>query len=58
MTESITGIMGMVRSCKDQVLGMLKPAIDCAEPGLDMFRPVCGPLVDFVKNVLQAIETL
>ena len=58
MTEGISGIFGLVSSCKDQVLGMLKPAIDCAEPGLDMLRPVCGPLVDFLKNMLQAIETL
>ena len=58
MTEGISGIFGLVGSCKDQVFGMLKPAIDCMDPALDMFRPFCGPLVDMVKNVFKALETL
>ena len=58
MTEGISGMFGLVTSCKDQFLGMLKPAIDCSEPALDMFRPFCGPLVDFIKNMLKAIETI
>ena len=58
MTEGISGIVGLVRSCIDQVIGMLKPAIDCAEPGLNMLRPVCGPLVDCLLNMISALETL
>ena len=58
MTQGISGVFGLVSSCKDQAFGMLKPAIDCTDPALDMFRPFCGPLVDCVKNMLKAIQTL
>jgi hypothetical protein len=57
MSSAFGGIFSMVSSCKDQVFGMLKPALDCTDPMLDLIRPTCGPLVDFCKNVVRSLET-
>lgn len=40
------------------IFGCVKPVLDTVEPLMDCARPVLGPVVDFSKNICQAIESM
>ena len=40
------------------VMALIKPICDVIEPLLDLARPVCGPAVDFIRNLTAAMESI
>lgn len=56
--SSVGGATDVIRKPCDITISLIKSAIDCVEPLLDLARPTCGPLIDLIKNIVTIFDTL
>lgn len=56
MSDSFSLVTDSIRSCRDMIFSIFKPAFDCTEPLCDLGRPTCAPALDCFKNLVAIVD--